>query len=562
LLERWIDAQTYDEPYQWVTVCDGGFASYRFSQNQTVLRREPRPREKHSLTRNLPHALPHLRGDRILCIEDDDYYAGDYLAVMNELLETAPLVGLVPARYYSVRHARWREFGNFAHASLATTGFTREVLPLFQAICARGSPYIDRQLWQSWRGPRRLERIPLHVGVKGMPGEPGIGTGHADDAGGLDADRRIFRAWGLPEVYRQFHAAPRPPAQGRVKVGIACGDLWPGGAERWMAELVRHTDPSRLDWRGVAVAAARPGSPEAVAELSRYLPVRTGGLAVYELAREVDVLVVWIVDQLALHIPCRPRRPRVVGVSHSPAESAWARTAYAGLAADVDRWAAVSAAALGAVPAAGRAQAVVIRNAVAADRVRSQHTRETIRERWGIPHDAKVVGMLARLSAEKRPEALVDAIAHLPEDWFGLLAGAGQERSALEARIGRMCPGRVWLAGVQSSADVLLVCDTILVPSDFESFGYAIAEAWLAGVPVVATPVGVAAEQPDLVRHVPHRASGRLLAEAIRADQAAPHETGTRVARARTFAERELAPAAFGCAWTDFLVAEGQGVLR
>ena len=204
LLERWVAEQDWPEPVQWI-VATGDPAGYRFRLNQILVIAADRP-GLHPLCRNLLAALPMVAGDTVLILEDDDYYAPGYVRTLAGLLEGAELAGLVPARYYNARTRRYRELSNTAHASLAQTGLRRAALPALEAACERGSPYVDKTLWGSYAGPARRERIDgLHVSVKGLPGAPGIGTGHRDDFGSPDPGFAVARSWGLPAAYERFY---------------------------------------------------------------------------------------------------------------------------------------------------------------------------------------------------------------------------------------------------------------------------------------------------------------------------------------------------------------------
>lgn len=193
LLQAWMARQTYSGPIQWLVVNDGN-AEYEYRLGQTVLNRRSDGSEGHSICANLLLAFEHVRGDAVLIIEDDDWYAPTYIAEMAVALAKADLVGSTPAVYYNIRNRRMRTFENPSHSSLAQTGFRRSVLDLATAIAKRGLTTIDQQLWRDFNGSKLL--IPnrrLQVGIKGMPGEPGIGVGHKKKKGAYDRDFSILR---------------------------------------------------------------------------------------------------------------------------------------------------------------------------------------------------------------------------------------------------------------------------------------------------------------------------------------------------------------------------------
>ena len=123
--------------------------------------------------------------------------------------------------------------------------------------------------------------------------------------------------------------------------------------------------------------------------------------------------------------------------------------------------------------------------------------REELRERLGIPLQARVVTLIARLVPIKRVDRflqIAEQLADEPDLWF-LIAGDGEMRDELQAI--PLSPGlarRVVWAGFQR--DVPGVCfasDVVVLTSDNEGTPVSLIEAQAAGVPVVSTRVGGAA---------------------------------------------------------------------
>jgi hypothetical protein len=91
------------------------------------------------------------------------------------------------------------------------------------------------------------------------------------------------------------------------------------------------------------------------------------------------------------------------------------------------------------------------------------------------------------------------------------------------------------------------------MPSEFESFGLALAEGLWAGVPVVATRTGLAKLVAGIVREIPVGASGPVLAAAVLADAADPVGTRDRVSQAQAFVRKRLTLARLRQEWMEFL---------
>lgn len=203
LLETYIARQTYSGPVQWIVVTDGSLEGYKLTQGQTLIIRDPvdDPADYPSICGNYAAALPYVEGDKILFIEDDDYYRPDYLDLAAGLLDRADLCGFAPARYYNLLSRRWRLLGNKDHCSLAQTGMTRAVLDTFKAATTvPNGVFLDMWIWPHWRDTLGGSALIVpstgeHVGIKSAWGTPGYGTGHNVKMGTLDYGLDVFKLW-------------------------------------------------------------------------------------------------------------------------------------------------------------------------------------------------------------------------------------------------------------------------------------------------------------------------------------------------------------------------------
>jgi glycosyltransferase involved in cell wall biosynthesis len=127
------------------------------------------------------------------------------------------------------------------------------------------------------------------------------------------------------------------------------------------------------------------------------------------------------------------------------------------------------------------------------------------RERGSGGGDHVVIGAVSRLSQEKGVRYLIEAFGQLRERYGGgvslRIAGDGPERARLEQMVQRLnlessVELRGWLDH-EAVPGFLNELDVFVLPSTWEGFGVAAAEASAAGLPVVATNVyGI----PDVVR--------------------------------------------------------------
>lgn len=144
----------------------------------------------------------------------------------------------------------------------------------------------------------------------------------------------------------------------------------------------------------------------------------------------------------------------------------------------------------------------------------------------GLPPDALAVGFIGRLERRKGIFDLAAAwprVAARVRRAHLVVAGTGPDEAALRAALAA-APRVRWLGFVEDPAPVLRALAVLVMPSHFEGFGLAAAEALAAGVPVVATSTS---SLPEIVAHertgwlVPPRdptaladALGRLLEDA------------------------------------------------
>lgn len=111
---------------------------------------------------------------------------------------------------------------------------------------------------------------------------------------------------------------------------------------------------------------------------------------------------------------------------------------------------------------------------------------------------------VGRLESEKRPELAIATIAAARKaghDAGLTVVGEGKERAALEAQARSLGIERsVDFVGWQSDiAPYLAQADALLLPSRYEGYGLVVVEALAAGIPVIATDVGVAREVGAIV---------------------------------------------------------------
>ena len=143
------------------------------------------------------------------------------------------------------------------------------------------------------------------------------------------------------------------------------------------------------------------------------------------------------------------------------------------------------------------ARFAIIPNGVDLSRFAAPAPPSTVRGDFGIPADAPLVGVVARLAPEKGHRFLLAAwpaiLDAAPDAWL-LVVGEGSEADALRAQaasLGRSVAGRVAFTGRREDISALTAeLSVAVLPSLREAQGISILEAMARRVPVVASAVG------------------------------------------------------------------------
>ena len=150
--------------------------------------------------------------------------------------------------------------------------------------------------------------------------------------------------------------------------------------------------------------------------------------------------------------------------------------------------------------------------------------RKSVANEHGIPVDAKIIGIFARIHPMKDHRTFLDAASHLhksqPDVHFLIVGGKHAAQNAYESALKATMDAPSfsdnihWLGQRLDPQKFMAACDlTTLTSAQGEGFPNAIAESLACGTPVVSTDVGDAAEIiGDPSRIVPIKDSAKLVA--------------------------------------------------
>lgn len=190
---QYMERQTYTGRIQWIVVDDGEAPVYRCPGWARYIRLRPQRDKRRSFCINLRAALDSLETDRVLFFEDDDWYSPGYLDKQVSFLSQHEVVGEGLACYYNLPGKCYRQNQNTKHASLCSTSLQGPAALDFlrKIIHGKETTFVDTHLWDKARKFKLRRYIytdeRLCVGMKGLPGRKGIGSGHRPN------NRRVWR---------------------------------------------------------------------------------------------------------------------------------------------------------------------------------------------------------------------------------------------------------------------------------------------------------------------------------------------------------------------------------
>ena len=202
----------------------------------------------------------------------------------------------------------------------------------------------------------------------------------------------------------------------------------------------------------------------------------------------------------------------------------------------------------------GHDRVTIIPNGVDPRRCESLRPRDDVRREWGLlPHEI-AVGFLGRISPEKNPLAISQALRALGPGFRAVYVDKGYGEDMRPAAR-TITPDAIFVPPMQQVGDALHAFDCLIIASPAEGFSLALLECLMAGLPVVATPVGGV---PDLQQDhdlslmtVPVHPTPQQLATAVRA-AISPANRGL-VERARTVALNHYTANTMAQRWTNYL---------
>lgn len=211
LCAKWMSKQTYTGKVLWVVVDDckpttTDFIKENFHSRWKIVKVYPKPsweKGQNTQARNLLAGIEVVKRyepEYTFIIEDDDYYKPCYLEeMMKRCVPPYDLIGECYTVYYNVLTRTWKRHQNREHASLFQAAFSQEGLKALEKTCENAPRFIDIEVFREYPEKNKIKLfsgIDLAIGIKGLPGRPGIGIGHTQMLSLKKEDRMVtLKEW-------------------------------------------------------------------------------------------------------------------------------------------------------------------------------------------------------------------------------------------------------------------------------------------------------------------------------------------------------------------------------
>jgi glycosyltransferase involved in cell wall biosynthesis len=267
------------------------------------------------------------------------------------------------------------------------------------------------------------------------------------------------------------------------------------GPARFAAEACVPVEPLDFGWR-----PSPPGGHQPLAKISQFFQLKTAIPKALKIARDYNPDIIYSNQQhwdchVATALAQTLGKPQIIHLHYIIGP--WLRKQPLQRLLNTDHVVAISdyiraeAIKYGVTPE----RVTTVRNTVALPPEQDKSVGLEVRAELGIPADAPVIGIIARLAAGKGQDDTIEAFSSVAQKYPSarlIVAGDGEIRTALEAQANRLgVKERVIFTGFRSDVPRLLAAiDIFSHPSRQEPLGLAILEACAANLPVIACAEG------------------------------------------------------------------------
>lgn len=145
------------KPDRWIIVDDGvqklqNIVGEKIDNMEIIIVQRDANPDIITLKDNLLAVLDKIAiNEKVIFIEDDDYYPATYIEAMSQLLDDYNVVGGLLRKYYNLNYQGYWEFSRPTYGTLSSTGFKadKRALNILRKICSNGDGLkIDIDFWR------------------------------------------------------------------------------------------------------------------------------------------------------------------------------------------------------------------------------------------------------------------------------------------------------------------------------------------------------------------------------------------------------------------------------
>lgn len=346
----------------------------------------------------------------------------------------------------------------------------------------------------------------------------------------------------------------------RLRVLACMPGMNAGGAERWLATLMRHTRSVRytalvMEFDMHALIPELPNIPVYVAG-NNFVKQAEECIAQYG----ADLILVFGVGQMDRY--AHNSKIPVVQVMHASGEDGldnrWHIQEY-----HPHFMTAVSQSAAMLYPKSLRKReaVTVIHNGSEVERILPFRGREWQRKAWQIAEDSLTLLYIGRFSKEKRAQVALRSLRYIDNGTL-IMHGWGPDWEAIKEEANGCGKHVVFpIPRLTALGDVFAAADVVVVPSETEAFPLVLCESWLARKPVICSNFATIAEVEEIyangrsmVIRVPRPPEPEDIAKAVAEMRSHPLETAEMIERAYEIAMEHFTATALVGRWESYFL--------
>ena len=333
-----------------------------------------------------------------------------------------------------------------------------------------------------------------------------------------------------------------------IKIGFILFDLAFGGISRQVLNFMEAPVTHDVEWAGIAISTLNNYDHDVGERIKRFCKIYTieeFTNPFQELVKQCDVI--YFTGYVQPHILFDQtdfQNKTIITISHGSCINSEKQIRTAFKYGNKHIHLAVSQEAVKAYPEELRDTVHVIYNGVNISRCAPTFDREKVRQAWGISENVTAVGYMGRMANDKNVLATAQAVKQLGEGYHAVYIGNGYAEERLRSEIIKLCGSRCTILDkTEDIGSMLAALDRLIIASPAEGGPMIAAEAWLAGCPVISTPVGMIPELEkkygSLTQRIELDPSSDELATAVKNSGL----DSTEVQRAKSVAWRSFSPA-------------------